>query len=667
MFARLDTADLGMVTPAHEDRQRSQSRVPGNADSHQGGTATAPALSTYAWSTGNGTCDAWLMNADCEPDVLDRFATMPQKQRKRIILRCMENPVDNIDAWLSACVRNYEDKQLELRTIGSPARRAIPYPRSAQGSDLSPAASSSGRSSQESRVCLPAPPPVSTPGRDLAAVTTALNVDIPQISRDLFACWPNNKSRCIAIVLGMLQGGVLAAFVSLTSQDQAAMAFALMVALPQDAEIRNQMLNAWMERLDLLRGGNSQQSMPMTVSNTPGRKICKVQCIVAGMPTCMAAVTISAVQKVVDQLHREVRWDFCPVIYLSEEFPDKLSVVEVFEAMRVSVRAEVSSLSLLVNELRNLWTEWAVGETNFVLVSCLSPGDRDGSFPPLEPHLLHEKPRRWMWGMVNLAKALRGKVGDERVAELMISPPGGAADYVNQVSTLYGQAIMGTEQTDVEKFACTLRPDVFCTPSGVRYVPCCEYSIETSSPIDGWTSPPTQSLTQVQQLIPRFVPSTLIQLTTDEMFNQRVLSADEQTVLATLRMRHSSGEDRLCHRPLWLRWMGFHDTPAQRLLTNHLPCLGRIIPSTGTLADEGLPPTSTSSCGQKRFCNHCEEVLTILSCGYQTWFVADVLVALFTKALPTWTHQPGAAADMWGRYAVARDHVCGEGCPHIRQ
>ena len=108
----------------------------------------------------------------------------------------------------------------------------------------------------------------------------------------------------------MLQGGLLASFVALASEDQAAMAFAFMVALPQDAEIRNQMLNGWMERLDLLRGGSPQQSMPMVVPSTPGRKICKVQCIVAGMPTCMAAVTVCAVQKVVDRLHREVRWDF---------------------------------------------------------------------------------------------------------------------------------------------------------------------------------------------------------------------------------------------------------------------------------------------------------------------------------------------------------------------
>ena len=111
-------------------------------------------------------------------------------------------------------------------------------------------------------------------------------------------------------------------------------------------------------------------------------------------------------------------------------------MAEVFDAMGVSLRLEVSSFRALLNEMGTLWREWAVGETNFVLVSCISPGTRDGSLPPLEPHRLYEKPRRWVWGMVNLSQALRRKVGDDRVADLMISPPTGAADYVNLATAL---------------------------------------------------------------------------------------------------------------------------------------------------------------------------------------------------------------------------------------
>ena len=381
----------------------------------------------------------------------------------------------------------------------------------------------------------------------------------------------------------------------------------------------------------------------------------------------MAAVIVRGVQDVVHRLHHEVRWDFRPVICLSDEAPDSLTVADVFDAMRVSLRPDVSSFRALVNEMGNLWRDWAAGETNFVLVSSLSPGDQDGSFPPLELHRLHQTPRRWLWGMVNLSAALRRKVGDDRVADLMLSPPSGAAEYVNSVSALFGHPMLGAERSDLEKLAGTIRPDVFCTPSGARYVPCCDARIENWAAVDGWTSPSTESLAQVQGLIPRFVPSTLVHLTTDNMFNQRDLSENERAVLVTFRMQHSSGQDRFCHRPLWLRWMGFQGTPAQRILQRHLPCLGRIIPTTGTVADEGLPLTSTSACGQQRFCNHCEDILSILSCGYQTWFVTDVLVALLTKAVPTWTHASSAASETWGRHAAARDHICGDACPHVRQ
>ena len=78
--------------------------------------------------------------------------------------------------------------------------------------------------------------------------------------------------------------------------------------------------------------------------------------------------------------HRPVRVPR-PVICLSDEAPDSLTVADVFDAMRVSLRPDVSSFRALVNEMGNLWRDWAAGETNFVLVSSLSPGDQDGSFP----------------------------------------------------------------------------------------------------------------------------------------------------------------------------------------------------------------------------------------------------------------------------------------------
>ena len=179
MFARFDATDLVMVTATHENRGRSRLRMPENADSHREGVATAPAVSNELWSTGEGACDAWLKAADCDPDVLQRFAMMPQPHRKRIILKCMTRAPDNLEAWLNACVRNFVNKtQLERQALGRPTRRAIPTARVAQGSDYSPTASSSARSSHEGGLGLHARPTVSTPSRDLRGVTTDFNANL---------------------------------------------------------------------------------------------------------------------------------------------------------------------------------------------------------------------------------------------------------------------------------------------------------------------------------------------------------------------------------------------------------------------------------------------------------------------------------------------------------
>ena len=73
--------------------------------------------------------------------------------------------------------------------------------------------------------------------------------------------------------VGALQGGVLASFVALSTEDQVAVASSFMVALPQDSEIRAMMLNGRMDRLEILRGASPPQSMPMVVSNHSGRRL----------------------------------------------------------------------------------------------------------------------------------------------------------------------------------------------------------------------------------------------------------------------------------------------------------------------------------------------------------------------------------------------------------
>ena len=177
-----------------------------------------------------------------------------------------------------------------------------------------------------------------------------------------------------------------------------------------------------------------------------------------------------------------------------------------------------------------------------------------------------------------------------------------------------------------------------------------------------------QSVCAAQKTCPGFLPAHLSHLATQMLFQEREFSQEENSILRVLRMRHSSGEDRLCSRQFWCRWYGYHQTPVLKVLMDHEACAARIIPTTGTVAPPGLPASSTSACGSERYCLGCEKHLAILSSGFQTYVVTDLLLALLTTASQAWTGHDAGSTARWSRsHTVVREHVCGDNCPLLRR
>ena len=64
----------------------------------------------------------------------------------------------------------------------------------------------------------------------------------------------------------------------------------------------------------------------------------------------------------------------------------------------------------------------------------------------------------------------------------------------------------------------------------------------------------------------------------------------------------------------------------------------------------------------------CEKHLAVLSKGFQTYTVTDLLLSLLTKASRTWTGQEAGNGEGWTRSsACSREHMCGDDCPFLRQ
>ena len=625
-----------------------------------------PRTPEHLWTTGNPNADQWVEEQNCDPQVLARFASMPKQKRKSIIVRCMSKTPENLSAWLGACIRNWEEQDLEARVTGIASVHRAPAP---PGSGNPYAAIPTAVGPQ---VAIPASLHSSSQApsssMDSSALLNELSGTLPTLSTDLYAAWPMQKSALIRVASECLSGAALAAFFSLPVPDQTALAFTIMVAAPENPTLRAALVDAWLNRLVTLRSSSLVPTLPTLSAAGAHTAGYKVQFILAGLPTCMCAVVVAGVQLILPKLHPQVSWEFCPVLYLAEEAPDGVPVKETFAKVGLPMREDITSLQNLVGQMSSLLQEWSADKVKFVLISCLSHDAGLGCSNTLQPHHLHDKANRWLWGMVSASEALRNQVGDSSVADVLITPHNSAGDLVQEVTTLWGPAATGMERFDDERLAGSPRPAFFCTPTGLSIVPVCECESNTSQPIDEWTGPSMQNLSAAQKTLPGFVPAHLSKLATELLFREREFKPEENVILKSMRMRHSSGEDRLCSRQFWCRWYGYNNTPVQKVLLDHDACAGMIIPTTGTVAPPGLPASSTSACGKDRYCLGCEKHLAILSRGFQTYAVTDLLLALLTKASQAWTGQDAAITECWTRaHSVAREHVCGDDCPLFRR
>ena len=571
-----------------------------------------------------------------------------------------------MSAWLGACVRNWEESEIEARVTGiaSVHRSAGP----AGSATLHGAISAPSAPQFANPVSVRSSSHAPASSMVASALDPASLGTVPTVSKDLFAAWPMQKSALIRVASESLSSGALAAFFNLPVSDQTALAFTIMVAAPENATLRAALIDAWLNRLATLRGSSPMPALSTTSASDSMKAACKVQFILAGLPTSMCAVVVASVQLILPKLHPKVTWDFCPVLFLTEEADDGVPVKETFAHVGLSLRDDITSLQKLAHHMSSLSKDWSADQVKFVIVSCLSHDAGLSGSNTLQPHHLHMKANRWLWGMVSASEALRNQVGDSSVADVLISPQISSADFVQEVTTLWGPAATGMERFDDDRLACSPRPAFFCTPGGLSIIPVCECETSPDQPIDDWTGPSMQSLSSVQKTFPGFLPSHLSTLATELLFREREFKHEETAILKTMRMRHSSGQDRLCSRQFWCRWYGYSHTPVQKVLMDHDACAGMIIPTTGTVAPAGLPASSTSACGKDRYCLACEKHLAILSKGFSTYVVTDLLLALLTKASQAWTGQDAGTTESWRRsQSVAREHVCADDCPYLRK
>ena len=584
------------------------------------------------WSTGNPMCDQWIRD-NVSTDVLGKFAEMPQGDRKRIILGCINAPPNNVDAWIGGCYKNYQTKMLERRLTDpdSPQRLQAPAavaPIQRQVNFIEAKAS--------------------------GVVVHLLPTNSSKESCALAKCWPEDKSSMIEELVNLLDESTVDKLFALTPLDQAAIAFTTMLTGPERSEEWSQHVSSLLDRFLHLRGHErvafSNPSSAMPAAQCP----IEVQFIIAGFSGPMALSLVTVVQKTLQHIHGAIRWTFPPVLFLRDGTADKIETEKLNGFAEGIFMPDCNDLDTFSKVFVEYTDKWKRNYTKFVFVSNVGFAQQpDFALSDLPKHFLHEKENKWVWQFLAASISLRSVCGNTAVADVIFAPP--SAELKDELNQMWGEeTVLSTPRCEQVS---PVMPAVHSTPAKFGVTPVLESSGDYCTPI-GSLQPP--DLSQHLKARPEFrvAPSLIAKLLVTRTFKERPLSKDESNLLEKFRTPPSS-QSTYTNRAFFMRWYGLAQTHAESILDEELPCFINVVRSTGAKASSSKFATP---CGQERYCRNCEKLFQMLDRSYALHTMADVILALITKAMPTWQGQAPVGSDWERTTAGLTVHYCGPEC-----
>ena len=406
-------------------------------------------------------CDSWLAEQQPSPEVLHNFSMMPQAQRKRIVLGCMDRPPQNLDAWLAGCIRNWRTTEMERRLTAAPT----PQPR--QDVAFRSAATKAGSSE-----AAPAPVRPSLPAPTVSA-------PVPDVCLKLASHWPGGKSSMIATLMEVLDDDTMEALMALEPWDQAAIAFAFMVTAPPDSAAWSSFASNLVKRLLRLRGDQTPESSPATRVPKNGTATINVHFVLGGFSSVTAGTLMTVMQKMIPRMHQQLTWMFTPVIFLREGTMDNIPTDVIHKHTEVIFDMECWGCEQLADKFEERLETWRTNGTKFVFLANVGFTEQpDVKLSDVTKNYLHEKGNKWLWTFLQASEATRLQFKDEDVADVLLGPP--TAALTQELEDMWG------ERTELiqpaEQQVSPLLPHVHSTPAKFGVTPVLHRSSVTSRP-----------------------------------------------------------------------------------------------------------------------------------------------------------------------------------------
>ena len=602
--------------------------------------------------TGSKISEDWFRQHVLDAEVVEMFMEVPQRRRKSVILKCIQNPPENVHSWLFAVVRNHRNAELEKQLLAQASVHKSGQP------GRTPTASISSTQSDASvdlrgNDTVRATPVQSPTGLARLASGARQSADVPSWSSDMIALWPDSKSQLVARFMALLSPTNQGAVASLVPQTQACVALAVAL-LAQDNHAADSLTAEFVRRLqqpDLTR-----RCATSDASSTSRPSSChQLQLVFASPETAVALVFTTCLIRAMEKMYPGA-FNYLPLIVVSSQISPTLTAEA--EKLKLSLNDAVTCPATLENYFESSKSTFKQYNVKTFFVSLI-PADTDcggrTSMQRGKPRL-HGEGLRFLWSVVKCSHFLRAAVGDDAVCELTFAPSSMDDAMKVELAQVTGP-LTSTSHASYNTVAPV--PVVFATPSGCGVVAGFRSSDhDTSTAIDGWQ---VSKDPQVSEEVSGGLITFIVKTSEITVFQGRPLSPLEQKTIEDFTMTHvNTGERRLCSREWWFRWYGYVKTPLQATLHSQYPCHSMIFSATGSQAAPGVP--GGEPCGKRRYCIACEKVFLILDKTYCLPIMVDAAVALLAKSLLLWNEAGDPAA--WKRNpGVSRTHECGPSCP----
>ena len=190
------------------------------------------------------------------------------------------------------------------------------------------------------------------------------------------------------------------------------------------------------------------------------------------------------------------------------------------------------------------------------------------------------------------------------------------------------------------------------------------HKVDMKQPQDGWKwTPEASEAVQGADGEPAMNSSpsgAVVQACSEAVFEAAGVDSKMKSAIQVQQMTHqSTQEKRLMSVKLWMYILGLRQTCIFNIAREDFPCFDLILQVTGQQAPPGL--SSAVPCGEGRWCNNCEQFLTLLGKCVHVPLHTDTLVVLLKSSSQAW--QAGNL-DFWHECPEHEPHDCGPSCPH---